>query len=270
MSVTAEVLEQLAATVEVCGAGWSDATTRIVVDDLSQYPPAAVVAALAMCRRECKYKLTLADIIERIEQANPSGWPLPNEAWAAVGTLDESRTLVCVPEAFEALESVRDLLKSDEVAARMAFLETYRRLVAAAKLQGRRATWAMSVGHDTTDQMRVLGVAVKQGRFSQEDVQRRLGPVDLGLGMSGEPQRLLSAGEAKQQEADRERFREAMRENSVEKLRALLGEFEDREKTARAEVASQSTQRTAAGSSTAEEQEAAMGGWHERNVAVPA
>lgn len=155
----------LAATAECCGSPLSKAALAMMATDLADYPERSVMAALQRCRRELSGRLSLAAIVDRIEGALADGWPTPNEAWAAVGTLSEARTLVCVEEAFTALREVVDLMKSDEVAARMAFMDAYKRLIGAAKADGRLPEWRASLGQDKAARKAPLLAAVEAGRL---------------------------------------------------------------------------------------------------------
>lgn len=171
-----QILEGLAVTIALCGTAWSQQATQAACLKLQRkYPVRAVLAALDRCQDECKGRLALGDIVERIEEANTGGWPGPNEAWAAVGQLGEEETAVCVHEAFQALDSVQGLLGSDDVAARMAFLESYKRLVAKAKAEGRRPEWRASLGHDRAGRQRVLLQAVERGWLPRAEAERQLG-----------------------------------------------------------------------------------------------
>ena len=66
-------------TMELCGTTWSEAAVKAVNLRLHQYPAAAVLASLARCQAELAGRLTLAAIIERVEEAQADSWPGPNE-----------------------------------------------------------------------------------------------------------------------------------------------------------------------------------------------
>lgn len=236
-----ELMQQLAATVQLCGANWGPEMLPIVLSDLAHYSEPAVIAALAQCRRECKYKLALADIIERIEAANPDGWPGPNEAWAAVGTLDERVTMVCVDEAFQALEAARALLATDEIGARMAFIEAYRRLVARARLEGRRPVVRSSLGTDGAQRERVLGEAVARGLLPAEAAERQLGRLPAGIPSQNLP--ALPPSRIEQNVRDLESIKGALAAGNQGELRKLLDGFEARDRAERAEAAKASAAR---------------------------
>jgi hypothetical protein len=169
--VSDELALELTATVEVCGAQWTKAAVSLALRDLAKYPEPAVIAALARCRGELKYKLTLGDIVERIDD----GRPAPDEAWAHVSAgLDERATVVATDEALEALGEVRHLA-GDHNAVRMAFREAYKRIVVRNKAAGALPSWVPSLGQDPEQRVRVLEEAADRMRLSPQKVAFLLG-----------------------------------------------------------------------------------------------
>jgi hypothetical protein len=61
------VVKWLAVVCEVTGAQFSDAAKKFLLDRLEPYSAGAVVKALGQCASQCKQRVTLADIVERIE-----------------------------------------------------------------------------------------------------------------------------------------------------------------------------------------------------------
>lgn len=173
---TARVLKAIRGTVEVCGGPpLSDAAMDLFEAKLAQYPEHSVLVALDRCLTEVTGRLTLAHIIERIPVAAIDAWPTADEAWAAVGTLDEARTLVCVHQAFEALGDVRRLLESDEIGARMAFKDAYKRRVDAALASGLKPGYRASLGADKADRERMLNAAIERGLLNKAHAEGMLG-----------------------------------------------------------------------------------------------
>jgi hypothetical protein len=81
------LVEMLVATAEVMGEQIRPAAAAYMVADLATYPLPVLANALTACRREVKGKLSLAAIMERIDD----GHPAPNEAWAvAIRAADEA------------------------------------------------------------------------------------------------------------------------------------------------------------------------------------
>lgn len=142
----------------------SEAAADLMEQDLAVYDDEPLLAGLARCRREVKHRLTLADIIERIDDGRPSA----DEAWAQVGTKDENLTIVTTTEAMEALGSVRELLRVDEQGARMGFRASYQRLVLENRAKGAPVTWTVSPGKDRAQLETAIADAAKRGRISEK------------------------------------------------------------------------------------------------------
>lgn len=160
-----EIDEHLAITAEVCGAEISEAAARIMMSDLSAYPTEAVHAALVRVRREWKGRLSLAAIIERIDDGRPNS----DEAWAMVPT-DERDTAVLSDEIQKALGACQGLIDSgDMIAARMAFKGAYERIVSGNKARGILPKWNVSLGWDESGREEPIRRAIECGRISQKD-----------------------------------------------------------------------------------------------------
>ncbi len=161
------VLQALAVTCEITGTSLSEGAARVIAQDLAAYPKDQVLGALNRCRKELKGRLTLADILSRLEDGRPS----PEEAWAiAYSTLgNEDITVVWTDEITQALGVARPL-ENDRVAARMAFLEAYRRKVQEARDEHQPVRWIPSLGQDPHGREEVLLEAVRQGRLSAPHV----------------------------------------------------------------------------------------------------
>lgn len=174
-----QLVMALGVTVEVCGAQWSDAAMSIALRDLAKFPEELVIAALDRCRTELKYKLTLGDIIERIDD----GRPAPDEAWAQVSAgLDERATVVATDEALEALGEVRGLV-GDHNAVRMAFREAYKRITLRNKSAGLLPRWVPSLGHDPEGREVALRAAAAAGRIDGASVAGLLGAATPALAL---------------------------------------------------------------------------------------
>ena len=121
-------------------------------------------------RRECR-RLTLADILERIETAD--GRPMADEAWAtAILALEESETFIWTLETQQAFAVARPLVEiNDRVGARMAFRDAYARLVQAARARQVPVAWSPSLGWDVERRRAVLEIAVANGRLAASHAQ---------------------------------------------------------------------------------------------------
>ncbi len=160
------IVEMLGATAEVMGMELSATALAIMARDLDGYDLDAVADAISRTRRECR-RLTLADVIERIQSAD--GRPKPDEAWAnAIGAMDESETVVWTLETAQAFAAARPLLElNDKTGARMAFKDAYVRLCDEARQRSEPVRWEHSLGWDADRRREVLSAAVQLGRLSQ-------------------------------------------------------------------------------------------------------
>jgi len=143
---------------------------RVLAQDLASYPEEQVLGALVRCRRELKSRITLAAILERLEDGRPG----PEDAWAIVARAlsDESCTIVWSEEmrvAFDGLSFI-----NDKVAARLAFKERYLRLVEQARRQGEAPRWSISLGHDPGGREGPIRAALQKGWLRLEDVHELL------------------------------------------------------------------------------------------------
>lgn len=158
-----EILKAIAITAEMTQTEFSKPALMAMVQELSAYNEADVLNALRRCYREIKSRLTLADIIERIELAD--GRPKADEAWSiSMRANDESETVVWTNEMQIAFNQVRPQLEmGDEIGARMAFKDTYNRLVSEARSNKTKVSWTASLGWDAERRQPVLEKAVAQG-----------------------------------------------------------------------------------------------------------
>ena len=112
-----------------------------------------------------------ADVIAQIQSiVADDGRPGAEEAWAsAFRATDEAVTVVWTAETAEAFGVVRPLvLAGDEVAARMAFKESYARLVSEARERRVPVSWSATLGHDTAARNVALLQHVEAGRLSAD------------------------------------------------------------------------------------------------------
>lgn len=166
-----EILQALGVVCELTGTKLSEAATRVFADDLSLYPEEQVLGALARCRKEIRGRLTLTDVISRLDDGRPG----PEEAWAIISSAlaDERITVVWTEEMALASGPARAIIE-DRVAARMAFLESYRRLVQLARDDGEPVRWSQSLGYDVHARAGPLLEAVRLGRLPESHVAKLL------------------------------------------------------------------------------------------------
>ena len=161
---SAELVKAVAVTAELCGRVFSPEAAAVFVSDLSPYPEAQVLAALVRCRKEVRNVLTLVDVISRLDDGRPG----PEEAWAML-PMTELQTAVWTVEMSQAFGVVVGMIDAGEVVpARMAFKETYQRMVAQARDRGVPVHWLVSLGHDAAGREGVVTAAVEAGRLSLE------------------------------------------------------------------------------------------------------
>jgi hypothetical protein len=187
--VSRSVLEAIAVTCELTSTSLSEAAIRVMVDSLSEYPEPQVLGALRKCCKELKSKLTLADILTRMDDGRPG----VEEAWAMLSTVlgNEQVSLVWTEEVREAYGVVA-LLVDDPIAARMAFKERYTALVSTARDRHEPVKWLASLGYDLTLREAAVRDAVERKRLTQEQALKLcpfLPPV------SGETMKLLGGGD---------------------------------------------------------------------------
>ncbi len=156
------VLEALAVTAELTNTQLSAAAAKVMASDLSPYPPPQVLGALARCRKELKGRLTVADVVSRLEDGRPG----PEEAWAALPH-DEAQSVVWTEEMAGAWGVALALIEEGErVAARMAFLESYRGRVQKARDAALPVRWTVSFGTYAEARQVALDSALRLGRIS--------------------------------------------------------------------------------------------------------
>lgn len=162
------ILEGLAIVAEVTGTQLSKQALQVMERQLSRYEVPDVLKALERCLRELKHRLTLADIIERLEVAD--GRPGPDEAWAtALAGMDEGATVMLNDDIAEAMAVARSIyLDGDRTGARMAFRSAYERIVEEARAAGNPVKWWASVGTDVRRREAALRDGVERGLLTQE------------------------------------------------------------------------------------------------------
>lgn len=168
-----QIAQLLAVVCELTNTRLSDGAMEMIVDELSTHRERAVLAALHRCASELRGVVTLAAILDRIDDGHPGA----ESAWAAVACLTDADSVVWTEDMALCYGSVRALLLSgDAIGARMAFLEAYRRRVSAARVERRAPVWSASLGFDASHRTSVLDAAVRDGRLRLQDAQRYLSP----------------------------------------------------------------------------------------------
>ena len=148
-----ELLQAIAVTAELCGRTLSPAAAEIFCKDLENYPPQQIVGALTRCRKEVRGALTIQDVVSRIDDGRPG----PEEAWAML-PMTESQTVVWTAEMSQAFGVVVSMIDAGEVIpARIAFKESYIRLVNQARDHSLPVEWSPTLGHDAAGREPAFG-----------------------------------------------------------------------------------------------------------------
>lgn len=167
-----EIIEAITVTAEIVGDEPRPTSVAAMAMDLSRYPAQRVMDALVLCRRELKGRLTLASIIERIDD----GHPPVNEGWAiAVRAADERNTIAWTQEIAESWAVAQPLMEvGDKVAARMAFMEAYGERLRQSRRNFQVAQFFLCLGYDQSDRVRAAREAVESGKLSRDAVDPQL------------------------------------------------------------------------------------------------
>ncbi|CAH0236121.1 hypothetical protein SRABI130_02870 [Pseudomonas sp. Bi130] len=178
------------ATAEAMGQEMNPGTAAIMAEDLCAYQVPVVRAALKACRLEVKGRLSMADILQRVQSSD--GRPGKDEAWAiAMTTNDEFETVVLTDEIQLALAAAKPVLDAgDKVGARMAFISAYERLIAQARDDVKPVNWHVSVGFDANRRTAAITKAVQMQRIPRE--RGRLYLADLSVAPVTEDGRALA------------------------------------------------------------------------------
>lgn len=150
-----EFTKLLAASMAIYERQITSGFVDIFFSALSGYPLEVVREALNRHLQDPdggRFAPKPADLIRQVVTAKASdGRPGKDEAWAiAQRSLDESETVVTSEEILEALSIARPFLegRGDKVAARMAFIESYERIIAGKRSSGKAHEWIVSLGED--------------------------------------------------------------------------------------------------------------------------
>jgi hypothetical protein len=187
--MSAELLKAIAVTAELTGTELTKAGLQVMEADLAKYPADKVFEALTRCRHELTGRLSLASIIDRIDDGRPKA----DEAWgiALQSMADEGATVVINDDISEAIAASRPIYEEgDEVGARMAFRATYERVTRDRK--GLPVNWWPSLGTDPNRREHVLLEAVVKGRLGESQAYGLLPPPKENQLLFGNAVQLIS------------------------------------------------------------------------------
>lgn len=172
--MSAELIQAVIVTATLLGADWDEPAARMFVDDLRGYPDRLVLDALRRCRQEVRGRLTVADVIARINDGRPG----PDEAYAALPR-DDRETVVWTTEARTAWAAARDA-ETDQ-ARRAAFRERYIAEVARARSAGAPPRWALSEGYDPDGRRHVIERAIAEGKLPKPPAPHPMPAIHPGI-----------------------------------------------------------------------------------------
>lgn len=173
--INENILKALAVTAEICDRPMSEAAARVMCQDLKDFPEEQLLGALERCRKELQGKLTVHAIIIRLADSRPSA----DEAWAMLPK-DEKVSAILTTETLASMKPAMDLYaEGDHIGARMAFKETYSRLVQEARAKGTPVNWVPSLGFDKAGRVSAILEALDQKRMTVKHAETILGPGPL-------------------------------------------------------------------------------------------
>lgn len=180
-----------------------------------------------------KFSPKPADLIRQIEGVKAEdGRPGKDQAWSiALCSLDDDETVLLTPEILAALDTAKPLLEMrDKVAARMAFVEVYEKLVARARGEGRPVEVTISLGDDKARRQLAVEDGLRRGMLTSAQAEPHLLRIAQetqlitpdGSAIAG----LLSgpAGSKPMSKEDRQRRLEEVRSQIGKGARVLLAE----------------------------------------------
>lgn len=141
---------------------------------LKDFPDGAVRAAAAQHLKTSHFKPQLADIVKACAAQMDGHWMGADEAWGLMPKSEQDSAML-TNEIAEAMAAASPLLEAgDKVAARMAFKDTYNRLVEKAKIEGHAPRFFPSFGADALGRVTMLVNAVQKGQISLERATQAL------------------------------------------------------------------------------------------------
>lgn len=184
MPATPELLKAIAVTAKVMGNELDEASARMFADDLSAYPQSAVIDSLGRCRREVRGRLTIADVVQRLDDGRPG----VEEAWAMLPKSEDQSVVWCdeMAKAFGVAVPLMDA--GDMVGARMAFKEAYTAQLQRARTDGVPVKWRTSYGFDKAGRVKAVREAADRKRLTQTEAAtmiQHIGPIGDAFRIGG-------------------------------------------------------------------------------------
>lgn len=162
-----EFIDMLGAAMEIYSTKLTPAAITIWAAALSRYPLNEAQNAIRVhlsSPGSGKFAPKPADLIGIIQSND--GRPSADEAWSMIPR-NESVSAVLTQDMLTAMASAQPLLdEGDQVAARMAFKDTYNRLVDEGRRFGKPVDWQVSLGDDRFGREAGLAEAVRLKRLT--------------------------------------------------------------------------------------------------------
>lgn len=189
MATLNDWVELLQGTAEAVGFPISQTCADMMALDLADHEFDQVKLACARCRRELKYRLTLPDILERLQAED--GRPGPDEAWLLV-MKDDDYSQLTNNEIDEASRGVMDAIRQGNAfGAERSFKELYPKVIKKARERGLNPVWRVSIGQLGGNEQAiseglkkgVLAIAYLDDNFPTDQIRGavRLSGVQLAL-----------------------------------------------------------------------------------------
>lgn len=139
-----KIVQALTIACEFVGQHIDEYAIAEMAMDLTAYPEEQVLAALKRCRQELR-SIKFIDIVDRI----PGGHPGVEEAWGLIArVMNNEQISICWTDEMRQAYGAAAPLAADRVAARLAFKETYTKLVCDARALRKPIAWGVSLGWD--------------------------------------------------------------------------------------------------------------------------
>ena len=162
-----KIIQAITVTAELTGTQLSANAAAVMAEDLLAYPLDKVLIAFERCRRELKGRLTLAAILERIDD----GWQSAEEAFNTLvaGWESEHLSILTTHTAMHAAESASALFNiGDKYRAGLAFKTAYERIVSEKKAKGIQPDWYVSAGLDKEQLAQLVTEAAATGKITND------------------------------------------------------------------------------------------------------
>ena len=162
-----KIMQAIAVTAELTGTQLSGDAMYVMGEDLLAYPLDKVLIAFGRCRRELKGRLTLAAILERIDD----DWQSAEEAFNTLvaGWNNENLSILTTHTAMQEIGSASALFNAgDKYRAGLAFKTAYERIVSEKKAKGIQPDWYVSAGLDKEQLAQLVTEAAATGKITND------------------------------------------------------------------------------------------------------